>query len=206
MRDLIVKILTLVDELNLRFQQLRRPPRFQSIDESMVKFKGRSKMRQTMKSKPIKSGFNLCSRCDDQGYTYQFKIYHGTQIGNAEAKRNRKNEATDQVVLDLCAPLAEKWHIVAFDSFFTSVSVMDKLLRKRDERSWHDQSDPCQPADHARKVIEARRVSGQSWKADRDVPKESLPMERPQGISRCANGARPFGGQKDGSRFTAVFE
>jgi hypothetical protein len=80
-----------------------------------------------MKSKPIKSGFKLWSRYDDRVYTYQFEIYHGTRIGNAEAKRNRKNEATDQVFLDLCAPLANNGHIVAFDSFFTSVSVMDKL-------------------------------------------------------------------------------
>jgi hypothetical protein len=71
MRDPIVKIEPLVDGLNLRFQQLRRssPPRVQSIDEGMVKFKGRSKMRQTMKRKPIKSGFKLWSRCNDQGYT-----------------------------------------------------------------------------------------------------------------------------------------
>jgi hypothetical protein len=31
------------------------------------------------------------------------------------------------VVLDLCALLANKGHIVAFDSFFTSASVLDKL-------------------------------------------------------------------------------
>jgi hypothetical protein len=93
----------------------------------MVKFKGRSKMRQTMKSKPIKSGFKLWSHCNDQGYTYRLEIYHGTRIGNAEVKWTCKNEATDQVVLDLCAPLANKGHIVTFDSFFTSVSVLDKL-------------------------------------------------------------------------------
>jgi hypothetical protein len=80
-----------------------------------------------MKSKPIKSGFKIWSRCDYRGYTYQFEIYHGTRIGNAEAKRARTNEARDQVVLDLCAPLANKGHIIAFDSFFTSVYVMDKL-------------------------------------------------------------------------------
>jgi hypothetical protein len=84
-------------------------------------------MRQTMKSKPIKNGFKLWTCCDDRGYTYQFEIYHGTQIGNTEAKRTRKNEATGQVVLDLCAPLANKGHIVAFYSFFTSLSVMNKL-------------------------------------------------------------------------------
>jgi hypothetical protein len=59
MRDRIVKIRPLVDGLNLWFQQLRRPPRVKSIDENMVKFKSRSKMRQTMKSKSIKSGFKL---------------------------------------------------------------------------------------------------------------------------------------------------
>jgi hypothetical protein len=31
------------------------------------------------------------------------------------------------VVLDVCAPLTNNGHIVAFDSFFTSVSVMDKF-------------------------------------------------------------------------------
>ena len=58
---------------------------------------------------------------------YRFKIYHGSRIGNVEAKRNRKNETKDQVVLDLCAPLVNKGHIIAFDSFFTSISVMNKL-------------------------------------------------------------------------------
>ena len=64
----IVEIRPLVDGLNRRFNQLRQPPREQSIEESMVKFKRRSKMRHTMKSKPIKSGFKLWNHCDDLGY------------------------------------------------------------------------------------------------------------------------------------------
>ena len=34
---------------------------------------------------------------------------------------------TDQVLFYLCAPSANKRNIVAFDSFFTGVSLMDKL-------------------------------------------------------------------------------
>jgi hypothetical protein len=65
--DPIRKIQPLVDKLNYRFDACRKPPWGQSIDESMVKFKGRSVLRQKMKNKPIKSGFKIWSRCCKRG-------------------------------------------------------------------------------------------------------------------------------------------
>ena len=128
-RDPIAKIRPLVDTLNDRFQHCRKPVRVQSIDESMVKFKGRSMLRQSVRNKPIKSGFKLWSRCDKNGYTYQFEVYTGkTAVGQAPS---RKGESPGDIVLRLCDSLANKGHIVAFDSYFTSVRLMDELEKRK---------------------------------------------------------------------------
>ncbi len=36
----------------------------------------------------------------------------------------------ERVVLDLCEPLAKKWHVVAFDRFFTSIVHLDELDKR----------------------------------------------------------------------------
>ena len=59
-RDPLGRIRWLIDSLNAQFGKCRQSPRAQSIDESMVKFKGLNKasisssIRQRMKDKPIK--------------------------------------------------------------------------------------------------------------------------------------------------------
>lgn len=127
-RDSIQKIQPLVDILNVRFNECRKPPRWQSIDESMVKYKGHSMLRQTLKGKTIKRGFKIWSRCCTQGYTYMLGIYRGSQLGATQTNRN--NEAVERVVLDLCRTLTEQGHVVTLDQFFTSISLLDKLNRK----------------------------------------------------------------------------
>lgn len=124
--DPIRKIRPLVKRLNERYDACRKPPRGQSIDESMVKFKGRSVLRQTMKNKPIKSGFKIWSRCCNSGYTYKFEIYQGARFGEKQG-RSRNNEAVERVVVDLCQPLTDQGFVVAFDRFFTSIALLDKL-------------------------------------------------------------------------------
>jgi hypothetical protein len=127
-KDPIYKIRSLVDVLNKQFSECRRPPRWQSIYESMVKFKGRSMLRQTMKGKPIKSGFKIWSRCCSRGYTYNFEIYHGARIG--ETLKDSNFTMVEGVVLDLCKPLAKNGHVVAFDRFFTSIALLDELDKR----------------------------------------------------------------------------
>jgi hypothetical protein len=70
----------------------------------MVKFKGRSMLRQTMKGKLIKSGFKIWSQCCSRSYTYNFKIYHGARIG--ETPKDSNFTMVEGVVLDLCELLA----------------------------------------------------------------------------------------------------
>ena len=50
----------------------------QSVDEHMIKYKGRSIMRQHIKNKPIKWGFRIWYRwAPNTGYLYEFDIYTG---------------------------------------------------------------------------------------------------------------------------------
>ena len=49
-----------------------------SIDESMVKFKGRSSLKQYLPLKPTKHGFKVWTLADSKnGYVYSFCIYKG---------------------------------------------------------------------------------------------------------------------------------
>ncbi len=124
--DPIRKIRPLVRRLNYRFSWCRNSPRGQSIDESMVPSKGRSVLRQTMKKKPFKSGFKIWNRCCQKGYTYSFEIYQGARFGEKQG-RSRSNEAVERVVVDLRQPLTDQGFVVAFERFFTSIALLDKL-------------------------------------------------------------------------------
>jgi hypothetical protein len=49
-----------------------------SVDESMIKFKGRCSLKQYLPKKPIKRGFKIWTLADStNGYVYDFRIYKG---------------------------------------------------------------------------------------------------------------------------------
>ena len=123
--DPLGRLRWLIDNLNARFGDLRQSPRAQSIDESMVKFKGRSSIKQRMPNKPVKSGFKIFSRCDSEGYTYAFEIYQGQR--ESENHAAQAGRSAEETVFDLCFPLEGKGHIVAFDRFFSSIPLVDRL-------------------------------------------------------------------------------
>ena len=57
------KIRPLIDHFNKVFPETMSDDSEQTIDEHMVKFKGRSSMKQYVKNKPIKWGFKFWFRC-----------------------------------------------------------------------------------------------------------------------------------------------
>ena len=76
--DKAFKMRPVIDQLNPKFSEVLSNDSEQSIDEHMVKFKGRSGMKQYIKSKPIKWGFKFWFRCSSKsGYLYQMDIYLG---------------------------------------------------------------------------------------------------------------------------------
>ncbi|XP_047543240.1 piggyBac transposable element-derived protein 4-like [Vanessa atalanta] len=96
----------------------------QAIDECMVKFKGRSTLKQYMPKKPIKRGFKIWARCDSKtGYLYQFEIYTG------KGDSMEDEGLGYNVVIKLSTGLPENT-MLAFDNFFTSCNLMDALYQK----------------------------------------------------------------------------
>lgn len=70
----------LLNCLKYTFNRARSECTFQSIDESMIKFKGRSTMKQYMKDKPCKRGIKVWCRADAiTGYVCDCEIYKGKE-------------------------------------------------------------------------------------------------------------------------------
>ena len=68
----------LIDYLNERFLSSMEPKFEQSVEEHMIKYKGRSIMWRHIKNKPIKWGFKMWYRCAPKTiYLYEFDIYAG---------------------------------------------------------------------------------------------------------------------------------
>ena len=92
----------------------------QSVDEHMVKFKGRSSMRQYVKNKPINWAFKFRYHCASKtGYLYQFDFYIGK-------KESREENLGSSVVLAWTEWLQDTYCAIFFDNFFNGPSLITK--------------------------------------------------------------------------------
>ena len=98
-----------------------------SIDEAIIKYKGRLGIVQYMPLKPDKRGLKMWMLCTSQlGYTLNFELYSGK---NSHVERSSKGLGHD-VVLHLTQCLKKSGHNLYFDRFFTSVDLMIDLYKK----------------------------------------------------------------------------
>ena len=96
----------------------------QSIDESMVKFKERSALKQYLPLKPIKRVIKVWQRCDAKtGYIFDLNVYSG-KIENEEFSEGTLGE---RVVNKLCSTIKISDVVMSFDRFFTSVKLIHTL-------------------------------------------------------------------------------
>lgn len=122
--DKLGKIKPAIDILNKTFKDNVQVSAFNSIDESMIRFKGRSHMKQYMPKKPIKRGYKCWARADSKtGYLYEFQFYSGKVDSGTEENLGAR------VILDLCESLPSNT-LVAFDNFFTSLPLLEILFEK----------------------------------------------------------------------------
>ena len=90
-----------------------------TIDERMVKSKGRSGMRQYMKDKPAKFGFKLWVLADSvSGYTIDFNVYTGRNEAPSE------HGLSYDVVMKLVDSLNGSGFTVYIDNFYTSPALL----------------------------------------------------------------------------------
>ena len=105
------------------FRKYRQDSPFQSIDESMTKFKGRSSLKQYMPLKPVKRGIKLWCRCDsDSGYTYDLNVYSGKE---SQSITDGALTLGERVVKRLASTIQEPDVCLCFDRFFTSVNLLE---------------------------------------------------------------------------------
>jgi hypothetical protein len=125
--DRLFKIRPLLTYFSNIFGSVFSPHRQLSIDESMIAFKGRSTLKQYMPLKPIKRGFKvwvIC--CAVTGYMVNFDIYEGKPQGG-----QREFSLGESIVLKLASAFEHLGYCLFFDRFFTSLPLLDKLLRKK---------------------------------------------------------------------------
>ena len=127
MYDKLYKVRPLLDMINMAFRNNAVPSSSQSVDEAMIKFKGRSSLKQYMPLKPIKRGYKVWVRADSRtGYAYEFDIYTGRRDdGDASVGLGA------QVVQKLCSTLNGSSTHVAFDNFFSSFELLETLYSHR---------------------------------------------------------------------------
>ena len=97
-----------------------------AIDEAMVKYKGRSSIKQYMPKKPIKRGFKIWMMADSSsGYVAKYQVYEGkSPDGTVEVGLGGK------VVLKMSENLQGRYHHLFFDNFFTGIDLMLTLLKQ----------------------------------------------------------------------------
>lgn len=96
--DKLWKVRGFLDSLAKTFQELYEVDGHATVDESMVKFKGRLGFRQYLPLKPIKWGIKVWVMAESStGYCANFQVYSGRE-GPAE------KGLAHRVVMDLTKP------------------------------------------------------------------------------------------------------
>ena len=82
--DALYKLRPFLTKLLERFEAMFSPKKEMSLDEQMIKFKGRLSFKQYMPKKPTKWGMKAFVLADSKtGYTYRWRLYTGTQNNNS---------------------------------------------------------------------------------------------------------------------------
>lgn len=129
-QDKLYNIRPFIDALNENYVKLYSPSKRQSVDESMILFKGRHSIKQYNPMKPIKRGYKLWVRADTDGYISKFEVYQGKASHACEPSAADNNESEgfglgEQVVHS--RDLFHKHQEVYFDNYFSSVALMEYL-------------------------------------------------------------------------------
>ena len=121
--DRVGKVRPLLEYLQFRFKSVYNPGREIAVDEAMIKFLGRSSLKQYMPKKPTKRGIKVWVLGDSStGYFSRLEVYTGRKDTSTETGLGAK------VVLGLTRDFQHKWHRCYFDNFFTSKHLLCKLL------------------------------------------------------------------------------
>ena len=112
--DKLGKVRPVLEHMTERFKSVYNPGRDIAVDEAMVKFQGRSTLKQYMPKKPTKRGIKVWVLAESStGYFSRLEVYTGK-------KANKKAEKGlgEKVVKSLTQDFHNRWHRSYFDNFF----------------------------------------------------------------------------------------
>ena len=120
--DKLWKVRWYLDYLKDRFQELYEVDGFVSVDESMVKFKGRLAFRQYLPLKPTKWGIKVWVMAESStGYVSNFQVYTGREGGSSE------KGLAHRIVMDLAGPYFGSQLSIFMDNFYSGVPLFEEL-------------------------------------------------------------------------------
>jgi len=121
--DKLYKISPIIDYMNSKWNE-HMPPndkKIYTIDESMVPYRGRLKMRQYIPSKPQKYGIKIyCLNHAESSYVQRWQIYTGKAYGGL------KPIQVVNTFIDFCKPNSHLF----FDSLFSSFKLFQELINR----------------------------------------------------------------------------
>lgn len=125
-RDRLYKVRPLLDYLIKRFQEVYYPTREISIDEQLLKFKGRLQFKQYIPNKRSRFGIKFFTLCDKKGYVYNTTIYAGKQTAADDVNVGKSGA----IVLKLLDPILNNGHQLFIDNWYTSLKLLVNLMTK----------------------------------------------------------------------------
>ena len=118
----VEKISPLYRDCQSLFQTYYTPGCELAIDESMVRCKGRTPWKTSIKTKPTKTGYKLYTIGSD-AYLLAFAIYRG------QGGYDTPHKSIHKTVVELVEPWANCNRILYFDNLYTSPTLCDDLLQ-----------------------------------------------------------------------------
>ena len=122
--DKLFKVRPVLDRVVECCKMELRPEKDLSVNEAIIKFKGRLGMKQYMPMKPVKRGIKVwvCTEASSR-FVCNFQVYTGKrQDGAAEQNLGYR------VVHDLTRNFTGKNHHVFYDNYFSTVKLAEDLL------------------------------------------------------------------------------
>ena len=116
--DKLFKVRYFLSQLMESYQSSYRMERELSVDEMMIKYKGRLSFLQYMPKKPHKWGIKAWALAEaGSGYCWNLTVYTGKEESATE------DALGTRVVVDLVKSLAGKGHHIYFDNYYTSPTL-----------------------------------------------------------------------------------
>ncbi|CAK9810867.1 PiggyBac transposable element-derived protein 4 [Anthophora quadrimaculata] len=124
--DHLHKIRPIINYWNDKFNKIFTPDQNISIDESLMRYKGRLMHKQFNPSKRARFGIKICKLCEaNTGFCSKFKIYTG------QDKIYPNDGASENVVMELAESVLNKRYTLYIGNWYSSPALFLRLHKQK---------------------------------------------------------------------------